>query len=275
MISKDLHDKLRDKYNPEGSTLRKHQNRMLYILDEVAKICDCERIPYWLTHGTLLGAVRHGGFIPWDDDVDICIFMKDAKRFRKLMMVNLPKDLALQCHQTDKNYYHPYYKIRDLKSLMKETGNEDINYIHKGIYIDVFPVEKSHHFLNRITYMGWRRLLYDYMLPNPLNTTRLHINRFLYSLFSFLFSFCRLIDVAIPFNRQYNFPYGCYFKVAPGYSKSDIIPLRRTESVLFEGKEFYIPNDFNSYLTKSYGDYNRIPEENELEPHITEIEIWD
>ena len=64
-------DELRQRYNPEGSLLRRHQLRMLEILKEIDRICQKHRIDYWLSSGTLLGAVRHGGFIPWDDDLDI------------------------------------------------------------------------------------------------------------------------------------------------------------------------------------------------------------
>ena len=59
------------KYNGEGTMLRKAQLRMLDILVEVDKVCKRHNIPYWVDYGTLLGAVRHGGFIPWDDDLDI------------------------------------------------------------------------------------------------------------------------------------------------------------------------------------------------------------
>ena len=62
---------LREQYNPDGSILRLQQLRMLDILKIIADICDRYEILYWLSSGTLLGAIRHGGFIPWDDDLDI------------------------------------------------------------------------------------------------------------------------------------------------------------------------------------------------------------
>ena len=72
---------LRHMYNPEGSQLRKAQLRMLEMMKFVDKTCRKYNIPYWLDSGTLLGAVRHKGFIPWDDDVDIGMMRKDIKRF--------------------------------------------------------------------------------------------------------------------------------------------------------------------------------------------------
>lgn len=274
MISKELQIKLKSKFNPEGSLLRQHQLRMLYILDVVAKLCDQAGIQYWLTHGTLLGAVRHGGFIPWDDDLDICIFRRDIKRFRKLMINNLPNDLVLQCHQTDKNYYHPYLKIRDLNSEMQETGDEDLNYLNKGIYIDVFPVEKSHLSLVKYSYILWGRILYKHILPNRVTVFRLVLNTLSYSFFTVIFGVCRMLDSILP-SKKWNLPYGCFIVTAPGgFEDNDIIQPHVNELVVFEGRFFSCPNDVDSYLRKCYGDYNKLPKTDEIEPHINGLKIW-
>ena len=89
------------KYNPEGSTLRKAQMRMLDILLVVDKIFRKHHIEYWLDGGTLLGAVRHGGFIPWDDDLDINVRVSDISRIRKVLQSELPKNLCYQDVTTD------------------------------------------------------------------------------------------------------------------------------------------------------------------------------
>lgn len=68
---------LREKYNPDGSILRQHQLKMLDILIIIDRICKKHGIKYWISDGTLLGAVRHGGFIPWDDDLDIQMMRKE------------------------------------------------------------------------------------------------------------------------------------------------------------------------------------------------------
>jgi hypothetical protein len=70
-------EELRERYNPEGSLLRRQQTRMLEILLEVDRICQKHDIRYWLSSGTLIGALRHDGFIPWDDDLDIEMMRED------------------------------------------------------------------------------------------------------------------------------------------------------------------------------------------------------
>lgn len=133
-------DELRQRYNPEGSLLRRHQLRMLEILKEIDRICQKHRIDYWLSSGTLLGAVRHGGFIPWDDDLDIEMERKDYLRLLQLLPEELNDAYLLQTHGTDPGFISTYAKIRDKYSAITEH-EEDINYRYKGIFIDIFQME--------------------------------------------------------------------------------------------------------------------------------------
>ena len=88
---------LRERFNPEGSILRRQQLRMLELLDAVDCICKKHNIPYWLSSGTLIGAARHNGFIPWDDDLDIEILRSDYLRLIKILPQELPGK-ALRIH---------------------------------------------------------------------------------------------------------------------------------------------------------------------------------
>ena len=83
-------------YNGEGTELRKMQIRILEIMVEIDKLCRKHDIKYWLDGGTLLGAVRHGGFIPWDDDLDICMMQEDYEKFIEIAPKELPEHLLLQ-----------------------------------------------------------------------------------------------------------------------------------------------------------------------------------
>ena len=86
MITDTLQNELRERYNPDGSILRKQQLRMLEMLQYIDFVCKKHNIRYWLCSGTLLGAVRHGGFIPWDDDVDIEM-LNDWLEFSKRTLI--------------------------------------------------------------------------------------------------------------------------------------------------------------------------------------------
>lgn len=262
---------LKKKYNPEGSVLRKQQMVMLRILENVAKICDDNKIDYWLCCGTLLGAYRHGGFIPWDDDLDIMIMRKDLKRFRKVMMKSLPTDMVLQDHSTDPDYYHPYLKIRDLNSKIYETEDEDMNYKYRGVYIDVFPMEHSHLFLLYGTNIIWGRLLYKFILPLKKDVCGLKflLNQLLYHVFSLSFRVCRVLDKIFKTDNL-NHSYGCYWKHTQ--PMSNIFPLGY---INFEGKKFKAPYKVTGWLRNVYGDYDVLPKEEDIELHLTKIEFYD
>ena len=143
MIGKDIQQQLREKYNPEGSLLRRGQLRMLEILDAVDAICRAHNIPYWLSSGTLLGAVRHGGFIPWDDDLDIELLREDYLRLLPILRRELPERFMLHDRESDSTYPNLYAKVRDKHSCIEEE------YEFKGKYrgepIHCVPSPKVHH----------------------------------------------------------------------------------------------------------------------------------
>ena len=132
---------LRERFNPDGSLLRNHQLRMLEMLKYIDGVCKKHNISYWLSSGTLLGAVRHGGFIPWDDDLDIEMLRKDYLKLIKVLGREIDSKYALQTHKTDIHYLYPFGKLRVLHSGIKETHDADIFYKYKGVYVDLFPLE--------------------------------------------------------------------------------------------------------------------------------------
>ena len=121
--------------------LRECQLKQLAILKEIDRICQKHGILYWLDGGTLLGAKRHGGFIPWDDDIDIAMGRDDLKRFETVAPAELPASLFLQTPKSDPNN-GPIIKVRDLNSLYLEHGDDFESGYVKGIYVDIFPFDK-------------------------------------------------------------------------------------------------------------------------------------
>ena len=136
-------ENLRARFNPDGSLLRRQQLRMLELLIEVDRICKKHNISYWLSSGTLIGAARHKGFIPWDDDLDIEMLLPDYNRLMKVLPRELPDTMALQSVKTDPNYFFFYSKVRDRRSFLAESNRYDRVWKERGIYIDIFPFYKQ------------------------------------------------------------------------------------------------------------------------------------
>ena len=113
----------------------------LEILKEIDRVCKKHNILYWLDSGSMLGAVRHNGFIPWDDDLDIAMFRDDYNRFLEIASKELKENYFLQTHQTDSEYPLFFAKVRRNNTFIDEKRYRRLN-IHKGIYVDIFPVDK-------------------------------------------------------------------------------------------------------------------------------------
>lgn len=125
----------------EPSILRKAQLIMLDMLIEFDGICKKHQLQYWLDSGTLLGAVRHQGFIPWDDDIDLSMPLEDYNKFLKIAETELSNDIFFQTTATDKNFKFDYIKLRSNKASIVELHEKDkpINY-HQGVFVDIFPM---------------------------------------------------------------------------------------------------------------------------------------
>ncbi|MBQ6070963.1 MAG: LicD family protein [Bacteroidales bacterium] len=260
------------KYNGEGTMLRKAQLRMLDILIAVDKICRKHNIPYWLDYGTLLGAVRHGGFIPWDDDLDISMMKEDYDRFLTIASKELPEQFVVQNIHTEKYFPYAITRIVDLNSEVARCGPMDYSHgkrKHKGLWIDVFQVVKGDVRLSR-----WLEPLYGRCFRRvhhfePFNISVLiayilfpvvwlakQLMDFLGGLYS---GDLRTIEMAVDEHRDQKH-YG------------DYLP---TSEILFEGIMFYAPNHTERVLTNYYGDYMQIPSENNRVSHMATIKFLD
>ena len=113
----------------------------LSILDAVHNFCIDNNIKYSLFYGTLLGAVRHGEFIPWDDDIDIVMPRSDYERFLALWGENPPKGYILQNYYTDVDFTNNFSKVRKDKTTFLQNKLEENKKYHKGIFIDIFPLD--------------------------------------------------------------------------------------------------------------------------------------
>ena len=135
-----MDSELRKRFNPDGSLLRRQQLRMLELLEVIDVICRKHQIPYWLSSGTLIGAARHKGFIPWDDDLDIEMLRSDYLRLLKVLPQELPDNLALQTNETDPNYIFIYGKLRDKDSHLEETNSKYLHRFLKQYYMEQIQI---------------------------------------------------------------------------------------------------------------------------------------
>ncbi|MEI6873650.1 MAG: LicD family protein [Spirochaetota bacterium] len=134
---RDLDREIPDR-RPEGDNpLRSCQLVMLRVLKIFDRVCREAGLQYWLDSGTLLGAVRHGGFIPWDDDVDVKMPIGDYRRFLELAPDLLPYDIFLQTKESDPTHPVAWAKLRDRLSFMDDPGGPFA--YAQGIPIDIFP----------------------------------------------------------------------------------------------------------------------------------------
>ena len=120
--------------------VRKLQLVQLYMMREIADICEKNNIRYYLCGGTLLGAVRHEGFIPWDDDLDITMYREDMEKLLSIIAQSYGDKYFVQTFQSDRNYTRYIPKIRLNNTYQVEKGQEQDG-IHHGVYIDIFPLD--------------------------------------------------------------------------------------------------------------------------------------
>lgn len=261
---------LNQKYNPEGSRLRNAQLRMLDMLTFIDEVCNSHDIPYWLDSGTLLGAARHGGFIPWDDDTDICMKRTDAEKFKKLMLDEYAdKEYILQCDETDSHSYCPWYVLRDLKSEYIQDSELHRNRRYRGLQVDIFVVDDNVN--DSLQILTWK--LFRALVWAPFEGGAFRFLRPLVGL-----NYCILTKAVFPLFRLLSFGQKDYYKFSYGSPfksiryKSTVYPLGRIE---FEGRKFNAPADVNTYLTNIFGNWQRVPDQDKIVTHDVDVVFFD
>ncbi|MCR4874148.1 MAG: LicD family protein [Clostridia bacterium] len=112
---------------------------LLKAAETVKSICEDNGLEIFMGGGTLLGAIRHKGFIPWDDDIDLYMKRPDYDKFIEIMRQNNNGRYRLECHEIDKNYLYPFGKFIDTNTILKEKGAD--SGIEMGLYVDIFPID--------------------------------------------------------------------------------------------------------------------------------------
>ena len=123
----------------DRETLRKVQLTLLEIAKEIKRVCEENEIPYFLYRGTFLGAVRHQGFIPWDDDMDFAMLREDYEKFCRIAPEKLGPQFVFQTWHTSKNYAQPFGKVRKRGTLYIEAKSGALE--ENGLYVDIYPLD--------------------------------------------------------------------------------------------------------------------------------------
>ena len=242
----------------KDDTVKQAQQVMLSILLEFDAICKEHGLTYWLDHGTLLGAVRHQGFIPWDDDLDVTMPRDDYEKFIEVSPKSLPDWLFLQTKKSDPTMPVHYAKLRDRNSTYIDVWEDGkkIKY-HQGIFIDIFPVN----------FIDERR---STRYKNLLNVAKIFSNRYIrvdWAANIFIDKLNKRHDKEENFivSGGENMHYVTHVK------KETVFPLQK---IAFEGYEFPAPNDTHTYLSSIFGEgYMTLPPIENRKVHSAAIYI--
>lgn len=244
-------------YNQEGTKLRKAQKSMLGMLIVFDKICKKHNISYWLEFGTLIGAIRHGGFIPWDDDIDVSVLESDMNKLRKVLIEELPDTIAFQDYTVDSNAFFPYSRLRDKKTYCYHP--HFIKLKEQGLWLDIFQYSvitnnSYKKFVDKL-YRRTFREIHNYGKVKYKSKSKQIFNKCMGYLLHPIAVGLKKINEGLGKLRR-NRLYACYDTSDHVYPHDTIFPLR---TIMFEGHSFYAPNNIDAHLKEIYGDYMKIP----------------
>ncbi|WP_282806313.1 LicD family protein [Lactobacillus isalae] len=250
---------------------KKVQEYEITILEQFDKICKQYNLNYTVAAGTMIGAVRHKGFIPWDDDIDVYMLRKDFNKLREIAPKELPKNMFYQSHHTDSEYYYLFDKIRLNGTIFKETflSNHNINH---GVFIDVFPIDaiSDNAFKSNWQYFRYRfyrlGLMAKYVNLDARKGKKKKVVQILQKLYAFadinnLYDKCeRIANESLKLEGSTKFVRNLNSLGSDGkketYSTNSFKNFHPTQ---FENSNFAISDNFDEMLTKLYGDYMQLP----------------
>ena len=266
----------------ERDLLRKVQLTQLEILEEVVRVCDKNDIKYFLEFGTLLGAVRHKGFIPWDDDLDIGMLRSEYDKFCKIALEELHPQYFLQTWYTDKGYALPFGKIRKKGTVFVEGKSERLQ--ENGIYIDIFPYDNTpkdlekakqlKHDLCELQRLMLMKCNYKPWYDDGKINWKKRIGYIFYQLQSWFMSYEKIRDKYEKLVREVEENDEVYTQNGLNIHRfTNKSWYDETVKVSFEGEEFCAPKEWDKHLKKLYGDYHVLPPENQRENRHQIVEL--
>lgn len=249
---------------PHGGKLSVIQNILLKYLLEMDRICKKHNIKYFLAGGTLLGAIRHNGFIPWDDDADVMMLREDYDKFLKIAQSELPSGLFLQTSDTDKHCHYPFAKIRLNNTMFATKYSKTHNGMNNGMAFDIFAHDNTANSSIGQKLHLQLTLLVRSMIFNKWNNRKIDNGHKIQSFIANILK--HICPIALTEWFQYKI-----FKMFKNKKNSEFLydgmgrnvykgsfPKAWLDEVIyhdFEGYQLPIPKEYDNYLRYLYGDY--------------------
>ncbi len=252
----------------------------LEMIDEIDRLCNKYDISYWLDSGSALGAIRHEGFIPWDDDVDIGMPRADYNRFVAIAKKEMSADYVVQDNDVEPRYNNFHIKVRKINTIFPQTYNSEYKY--RGIQLDVFPfdyvpddskktirqckrIQKYRKFCDRACWMG--------VLQNPIKRLAQRVIKIVpTSVYRSIFErLCQKYNDT-PTGYLTSHTYRMQREKIRIFKTDDMVPTKR---VKFEDREYCIMNNPDEYLKTMYGDYMSLPPEEKRVYHLIGDVVFD
>ena len=251
---------------------------LLNIAKEFDRICRENNINYWMLGGTQLGAVRHHGFIPWDDDMDFGVMQKDFPRMMKCMEQQLPVFYRCRTRYNCSTQFGNTLKIEDTRTIINLNNNEYDEEKHMGINIDVFPLNYTNGSKSFFSKNWWISLLLKLQFFRFCDYSKAGGQKaFVSRLCKILFVWLRLNQITDFINKHLISDKGDHIVNYWGrWIMKEIV----SKSVMgnpiryqFENTTFLGVANSHLYLKSLYGDYMAPPSKNRLNRHLTDV-FW-
>ena len=267
----------------EPDTLQRLHDVQVQMLKDILRVCDKYSIPCFLIYGTAIGAVRHGGFIPWDDDIDVGMLREDFDKFCEIFPRELNSEYELLTPLIDNRYACTVCHVQKKGTTFISEVSKDLK-CHLGIFMDIFPFdavpdthEDQKKILRKTTFYGKLLFLSGTGNPHiPYTGIIYHILHFGCLLIHFLLKIFQITPdklykkflkaCTLYNNRQceYVTSYEYTGSIKDKIKKEELFPLQK---VPFESIEAYIPKNNDEFLTKVYGEYMKVPPESKRINH--------
>lgn len=246
------------------------QSKLLEIAKEYIEVCEKLNLRYFALGGTALGAMRHNGFIPWDDDIDFCMPREDYEKFCNEAQKHFPDHYFIQTHYTDKHYYCQYAKLRDSNTTAIEKAVKDVKMNH-GLWIDIFPLDglpvsdKKKKRLDFIDFKLLRRRYqsYKYKLPQFHIKVANFLIKILLPSKHLAYKSCINKSKKYPFENS-EYIWWMFEKRCKLYIKREWFDNYKMHQ--FEDIQIRVPVECEKYLEGHYGNWKQFPPEEDRKP---------